>query len=68
MVKAGRDQAYTLGNSIANSSGAARAEVFRDFDFADFEKALAEACAGKADQPIEAIFQAFAEWREPDAP
>jgi hypothetical protein len=68
MVKAGLHPAYTLGHGIANTGGAARAVVFRDFDFADFEKALFAACASTADQPIEAIFQVYAEWRELNAP
>jgi hypothetical protein len=60
MVKAGTGEAYTMGHSIANSSGAARAVVFGRFDFARFEKALAAACAGASDQPVEAIIQVSA--------
>jgi hypothetical protein len=62
MVKAGSEPPYTMGHGIANSGGATRAVVFRNFDLSDFEKALAVACAGAADQPIEAVFQALAEW------
>jgi hypothetical protein len=64
MVKAGPHPAYTLGHGIANSGGAARTVVFRNFDFADFQKSLNAACASTTDQPIEAIFQALADWRE----